>query len=85
MSRRQITPVEFAQLIQTAQANRATRGDGQIAACRNACLQLGIHDDWSAPLLAFLNDSPTTAEAWAERMYSEALDRAYLRCEGVSS
>lgn len=82
--KRQLTPVEFAQLLRGAQTNR-TGGDSQIAACRNACLMLGISDDWAAPLLGFLNDSPSTAEAWADRMYNEALDRAYQRSEGVSS
>lgn len=84
MSRRQITPVEFAAVLRTAQHLRAD-GASQIAAATHACRQQGISDDWATPLLGFINSSPTTAEAWAERMYSEALDRAYLRCEGVSS
>ena len=79
MSRRQITPCEFAQLLQVAQDNRSIGNHSKIAAVRHACHSLGISDDWSAPALAFLNDSPTIAEEWGKRMFNEALDRAAAR------
>jgi hypothetical protein len=82
--KRNINPIEFAAAIRAAQSYRVN-GASQIAEATHACRQQGISDDWAAPLLAFLNDSPSTAEAWADRMYNEALDRAYQRSEGASS
>jgi hypothetical protein len=80
MSRRQITPLEFGGLIQAAQAYRAD-GMSQIEAATQACRYCHISDDWAAPLLGFLNDSPTAAEAWASRIFSETLQRAAGRIE----
>ena len=78
--RRLITPVQFAELIRAAQTYRV-RECSCIEAATQACRHLGLSDDWAAPLLGFLNDSPTIAEAWADRMFDEALDRAYARAE----
>lgn len=78
--RRLIDPVTFGQAIQAAQYIRS-QGESQIAAAKHACDEVGIHPDWTAPLIGFLNDSPSAAEAWARRVYNEALDRAVTRME----
>lgn len=78
--KRTITPVEFAALITSAQHHR-TLGKSTFESARAACLEFGTSDAWAAPLLAFLNDSPVAAEAWAKRMFDEALVAAHARCE----
>lgn len=82
MNRRSIDPVDMANLIRKAQMYRA-EGCSQIESARAACLLFSISDDWAAPILGFLNDSPSIAEAWAERMFNEALDRAAARMEAA--
>lgn len=82
MTRRQITPVEFASALRDAQGRRACQSVSTFEAVRRAVVERGLSDDWSAPLLGFINDSPASAEAWAERVTNDALDRAAGRIEG---
>jgi hypothetical protein len=71
-----LTPCIFASMIRSAQGFRA-QGDASYQACAQACHTHGVDDAWASVLCAFLNDSPTIAEQWAERVTQSALDRAY--------
>ena len=80
MTRRLIEPIDFANLVRSAQGLRmAPGGAGKIVAAQQACDDHGISRDWSVPLLGFLNDSPASAESWAERVSSEAFARMAAR------
>lgn len=84
MNRRQITPVEFAESIRRAQAYRAD-GAPKIVAGATALRELSLSSDWLVPLMGTLETSPVVAEAWAERMISETLDRAFARATPESA
>jgi len=78
-----IRPIQFAHAVQYAQAYRSNgEGLSTYQCCRYALREAGIMDyadDWVLVLEAFLNQSPTLAEAWAERQLMKSLDRAFVR------
>lgn len=78
--KREISPVEFATAVRYTLDYRA-RGDGMSSyeAADYACSEAFISKDWIIPILSFINDSPSSAEAWCERMQEESLQRIALR------
>ena len=70
--------MDFVNLVLTAQARRMA-GESQIAAVRTACIEHGISDEWAAPVQAFINDSPSFADLWCERVMNNALKRMNAR------
>lgn len=84
MTRRLIQPTDFAALLWSAQLYRSQVIEepvSKVEAAYRACDDYGISRDWCAPLIAFLNDSPSAAEAWTRRIHDEALDRMATRLE----
>lgn len=81
--RKLITPVDFANVLCTAQALRSNGTVSKVEACRRACHEHGVSDDWMMPVLSFINDSPAAADAWAERMFNEEYARIAARVEGA--
>lgn len=74
--KRAIKPTDFADLIRRAQAYRM-EGHPKIVSGASACRAAGVSSDWLVPLMAILDMSPSIAEAWADRVINESLDRAF--------
>lgn len=75
-----IQPLDFANLVATAQALRYS-GQSKIEAARRSCHEHGISDDWSVPLISFINDSPSAADHWSERIFDQSLSRMAAQVE----
>jgi len=72
--KREITPIIFASALRSALDYRSA-GMSQIEAASQACQTYDISTDWAYIIQAVLNDSSWLAEAWAERIREQSLDR----------
>jgi hypothetical protein len=77
-----ILPIDFAELLVAAQQHRAV-GNSQVMSAIHACRDRLISDVWAPVIIGFLNDSPSAAEAWAERRRNDVLDTFSSRLEGT--
>lgn len=71
-----ITPVQFAEAVRSAVAERCNALQPQsISACTTrGCIAAGISPDWAVVVQGFLDSSYQVAMLWADRQLVSAMD-----------